>query len=156
MVQIWLQAALSPEDDVRVIHDLSWLECRPERPDRRHQWMYVSLVPSYAPAEDCDDIVFYEDERGYAKVANTIADDCHIYFYCGTLYNIPADANAPPPFTCVTSGHYIGVFSAEDYVPMVKGITDAVFFKVESLEVGERALRKAIERSDIVRFLTPL
>lgn len=72
--------------------------------------VYVSLAPSYASAEDCDDIIFYEDEQGYAKVANAIADDCYIYFYCGVLYNIPADASAPPPFTCVTSGRYIGVF----------------------------------------------
>jgi hypothetical protein len=30
---------------------------------------------------------------------------------------------------------------------MVEGIADAVFFEVESLEVGERALRNAIKRS---------
>ncbi|KAG1864792.1 hypothetical protein F4604DRAFT_1928592 [Suillus subluteus] len=109
--------------------------------------VYVSLVPSYAPAEDHDDIVLYEDQRGYAKVAGAIADDCYIYFYRGVLYNVPANANSPPPFTCITSGRYIGVFSGEDYVPMVEGISDAVFFEVESLKVGERALRNAIERS---------
>ncbi|KAG1775309.1 hypothetical protein EV702DRAFT_1199617 [Suillus placidus] len=117
--------------------------------------VYVSLAPSYAPTEDLNDIIFYENERGYAKVADAIVDDCYIYFYRGTLYNIPADNNAPPPFTCITSGHYIGVFSGEDYVPMVKGITNTVYFKVESLEVGERALRNAIEQSDIVRFPVP-
>lgn len=42
------------------------------------------------------------------------------------------------------------------YASMVEGITNAVYFKVDSLEVGERALRRAIERSDIVRFPTPL
>ncbi|KAG1852202.1 hypothetical protein F4604DRAFT_1686691 [Suillus subluteus] len=115
--------------------------------------VYVSLAPSYAPAEEYDDIVFYEDERGYKKVANAIADDCHIYFYRGMLYNIPADAGASPPFTCVTSGRYIGVFSGMDYVPMVEGITNAVYVEAESLETGERALRNAIDRS---RFPTPL
>ncbi|KAG1884342.1 hypothetical protein F4604DRAFT_1676988 [Suillus subluteus] len=109
--------------------------------------VYVSLVPSYAPAEDHDDIVLYEDKPGYAKVTGAIADDCYIYFYHGVLYNVPANTNSPPPFTCITSGRYIGVFGGEDYVPMVEGITDAVFFEVGSLEVGERALRNAIERS---------
>ncbi|KAG2737256.1 hypothetical protein P692DRAFT_20684522, partial [Suillus brevipes Sb2] len=85
----------------------------------------------------------------YAIVADAIVDDCQVYFYRGTLYNIPADANAPPPFTCVTSGRYIGVFSGEDYVPLVKGFTNTVYFNVKSLEVGERALRNAIEQSDI-------
>ncbi|KAG1879771.1 hypothetical protein F4604DRAFT_1679357 [Suillus subluteus] len=109
--------------------------------------VYVSLAPSYAHAEDHDEIVFYEGERSYAKVAGAIADDCGIFFYHSILYNIPANTNSTPPFTCITSGCYIGVFSGEDYVPMVEGITDAVFFEVEPLEVGERALRNAIERS---------
>jgi hypothetical protein len=62
---------------------------------------FVSLAPSYAPAEELNNIIFYENERGYAIVADAIVDDCQVYFYRGTLYNIPADANAPPPFTCV-------------------------------------------------------
>lgn len=75
--------------------------------------VYVSLAPSYAHAEDHDKIVFYEGERGYAKVAGAIADDCNVFFYRGILYNIPANTNSTPPFTCITSGRYIGVFSGE-------------------------------------------
>ncbi|KAG2107221.1 uncharacterized protein F5147DRAFT_653446 [Suillus discolor] len=74
-----------------------------------------------------------------------------------TLFSMQTseDANAPPPFTCITSGCYIGVFTGETYMPMVKGITNTVYFGVESLEVGEKALRNAIERLDIVRFPMP-
>lgn len=74
---------------------------------------YISLAPSFAPMEEHNDIIVYKDERSYATVADAMADDCNIYFYRGMLYNIPADANSPPPFVCVTSGRYIGVFSGQ-------------------------------------------
>ncbi|KAG1855304.1 hypothetical protein F4604DRAFT_1685787 [Suillus subluteus] len=89
---------------------------------------YVSLTPSYVPAEDHDDIIFYEDEQGYAEVAGAIVDDCDIYFYC-------ANANSPPPFTCMASGRYIGIFSGQDYVPMVEGISHAVFLRLSHLRL---------------------
>ncbi|KAG1775016.1 hypothetical protein EV702DRAFT_1047324 [Suillus placidus] len=75
--------------------------------------VYVSLAPSYAHAEGHNEIVFYEGKQSYARVAGAIADDCNVFFYRGILYNIPANTNSTPPFTCITSGRYIGVFSGE-------------------------------------------
>jgi hypothetical protein len=35
---------------------------------------------------------------------------------------------------------------------MVEGIPHAVYYEVESLEVGERSLRNAVERYDVFRY----
>jgi hypothetical protein len=39
---------------------------------------------------------------------------------------------------------------------MIDGIRYAVYAEVKSLEDGERAVRKAIERGQIIRFPLPL
>jgi hypothetical protein len=46
-------------------------------------------------------------------------------------------------------------FSRDNVEPMVVGIRYAVYAEVESLEDGERAVRMAIEKGEIVRFPVP-
>ncbi|KAG2737932.1 hypothetical protein P692DRAFT_20760348 [Suillus brevipes Sb2] len=88
-----------------------------------------------------------------------MADECMVHYHCGTFYNVPAKSlkgGVHPPFFFVTCGRYIGVFSGWDNVePMVVGIRYAVYAEVESLEDGERAVRMAIEKGEIVRFPVP-
>ncbi|KAG1870582.1 hypothetical protein DFJ58DRAFT_837334 [Suillus subalutaceus] len=87
---------------------------------------YYRWCTHYAPAEDCDDIVFYEER-----------DDCHVYFYRGMLYNNQQMLMLLRP-SPVSQVGVTRVFSAEDYVPMVKGITNAVF---SSEDYGKEASR---------------
>jgi hypothetical protein len=74
----------------------------------------VILTPSYAPKSDFQEIIYYEDEDEFAKVANEMNDECDIYYFCGVLYNMPSCSKRPKPaapFICVSRGRYIGVFS---------------------------------------------
>ncbi|KAJ8588424.1 hypothetical protein M405DRAFT_842533, partial [Rhizopogon salebrosus TDB-379] len=109
----------------------------------------VILTPSYAPKSDFQEIIYYEDEDEFAKVANEMNDECDIYYFCGVLYNMPSCSKRPKPaapFICVSRGRYIGVFSGWDNVkPIVNGVRNALYSEVNSLEDGERRVRRAIE-----------
>ncbi|KAG0696154.1 hypothetical protein DFH29DRAFT_1004798 [Suillus ampliporus] len=129
--------------------------------DPRHlNSIYIFLTPSFAPDADVQYVEVYEDEQLYVKVADEMVDECMVHYHCGMLYNVPAKSvkgGVHPPFFSVTCGHYIGVFSGRDNIElMVDGICHAVYAEVESLEDGERAVRMAIERGEIVRFPAPL
>ncbi|KAG2341890.1 hypothetical protein BDR05DRAFT_949437 [Suillus weaverae] len=100
-------------------------------------------------------VVCHDLDVGLDSLTEDVANILSLPWNPCDMSTLAEYTNAPPPFTCVTSGRYIGVFSGEDYVPMVKGITNTVYFNVKSLEVGERALRNVIEQSDIVRFPVP-
>jgi hypothetical protein len=51
--------------------------------------------------------------------------------------------------------NYLSLFRS-NVEPMVTGIRHAVYAEVGSLEDGERVVREAIERGQIIRFPLPL
>lgn len=76
--------------------------------------IYIFLTPSSTSHADVEFVEVYEGERLYALVADEMVDECMIYYYHGTLYNVPAKSarlGVNPPFFIVTRGHHIGVFS---------------------------------------------
>jgi hypothetical protein len=55
------------------------------------------------------------DDKDVAAAATALADDSLLHFYCGTYFNVPAtdaNADAEPPFYCISRDQYIGVFSS--------------------------------------------
>ncbi|KAG1876721.1 hypothetical protein DFJ58DRAFT_721185 [Suillus subalutaceus] len=118
--------------------------------------IYIFLTPSFTPHSDVQYVEVYEDERLYATVADEMVDECMVYYHCGVLYNVPARSakdGVHPPFFIVTCGRHIGVFCGwQSLAPMIEGIRHAVYAEADSIEEGERAVRSAIERGDIVRF----
>ncbi|KAG1884149.1 hypothetical protein F4604DRAFT_1677285 [Suillus subluteus] len=108
--------------------------------------IYVFLTPSFTSHADVEYVEIYENEQLYAKVANAMADQSK-----------SALLGVNPPFFYVTCGHYIGVFSGRHFVEtMVEDIEHALYTQVNSLEDGERAVRRAIEIGEIVKFLMSL
>ncbi|KAG1855623.1 hypothetical protein F4604DRAFT_1932271 [Suillus subluteus] len=97
-------------------------------------------------------IVIEQTHGSFEKVADAMADECFLYFYHSILYNMPAVANPSAPYYCVTHGRYVGVFNGWDNVaPKVQGVPCTIFSKVDSLDVGEEKLRKAIERGEVAK-----
>ncbi|OJA15710.1 hypothetical protein AZE42_13620 [Rhizopogon vesiculosus] len=55
-------------------------------------------------------VVLYEGVDGFVEAAYAMADECDLYLHNSVLYNMPYKVDLPPPYYCVSRGHYIGVF----------------------------------------------
>jgi hypothetical protein len=68
----------------------------------------VSLTPYMIQPEEY--ITLDEGSTRFDQAASAMADECDLFHYEGTLYNMPARHGLQPPFYCVTRGRYVGVF----------------------------------------------
>ncbi|KAJ8584345.1 hypothetical protein M405DRAFT_866307 [Rhizopogon salebrosus TDB-379] len=105
--------------------------------------------------DDIEYVAVYEHNRGFARAADALADECDIFLYRDMLYNMPFGANVAPPYYCVTRGRYIGVFAVNGWdsvAPEVQGVAGACYCEVNSLEAGEAIVRRAIEEGEAEVF----
>ncbi|KAJ8596344.1 hypothetical protein M405DRAFT_837252 [Rhizopogon salebrosus TDB-379] len=97
----------------------------------------------------------HEGTDGFEEAVRAMADECDLYLYKGVLYNMPAKVDSPPPYYYVSRGRYIGVFVScvwKDIESDVLGSPNAIYFCVDSLEVGEKKVRLAIEQGEAVNL----
>lgn len=75
---------------------------------RNPLWLSIKMTPYMVEPEES--VTVYEGSIEFDVVVYAMADECFVYLHQGILYNMPAKRDLEPPFYCVTSGRYIGVF----------------------------------------------
>lgn len=78
-------------------------------PDSNSSAIYVTLGPYNAKSPSV--VIIEESHETFAKVADTMANECFLHYYQGVFYNMPAVPSPSPPYYCVTRGRYVGVFN---------------------------------------------
>lgn len=120
-------------------------------------------------------LMMHEGTDGFEEAVRAMADECNLHLYRGILYNMPYKIDFPPPYYYVLQGYYIGVFTSyiwcvywccwgaaylllsisvtrKDIESDVLGSPNAIYFCVDSLEVGEKKVRLAIEQGEAVNL----
>ncbi|KAG1787161.1 uncharacterized protein HD556DRAFT_1449090 [Suillus plorans] len=96
-------------------------------------------------------ITVYQGSSDFQDAARSLADadECRLHCYKGIYYNIPVRIKRKQ-FFYIVRGSHIGVVAGwEDALNCVLGVPNAEYHEVESIAIGERLLREAIDQGKV-------
>ncbi|KAG2093336.1 uncharacterized protein F5147DRAFT_779391 [Suillus discolor] len=94
--------------------------------------------------------VINQNHPRFKNAVRSLADECVLHVYEAIFYNIPVQVKPSQMVFCVMCGAHIGVVAGwENALNCVLGATDAVYYDVDSVAIGEEKVRIAIDEGHI-------